>query len=104
MKELITIEQANRIMLLILIAAPAIGLIWGAVAKRAVAYLLYGLLIGGGNYAMWTIYSAITNKLGLDTVKNLLVNLGLFIVVGIIIGVTIGRFTSVKTTEENTTN
>jgi hypothetical protein len=92
MKELITIEQANHIMLAILIAAPLIGLIWGAIARRVGFYTICGVAIGGGNYVMWTAYSSITNHLGLDTVKNLLVNLGLFIVVGVVAGLAIGRW------------
>jgi hypothetical protein len=92
MKELITIEQANHLMLAILIVAPVIGLIVGLLVKQVKPYALWGLAIGVGNYVMWTVYSAITNHLGLDTVKNLLVNLTLFIVVGIVAGILVGRF------------
>jgi hypothetical protein len=92
MKELITVQQANHIMLAILIAAPLIGLVAGAIAKRIKVYAIWGTGIGVGNYVMWTVYSAITNRLGLDTVKNLFVNLGLFIVVGVVVGFLIGRY------------
>jgi len=97
MKELITIEQMNRLMLVVLIVAPVIGLILGAIAKRVKAYFLAGLAIGIGNFVLWTVYSAITNRLGLDTVVNLAVNLGLFIVVGVIVGVVLGRMGSNST-------
>ncbi|BDI31449.1 hypothetical protein CCAX7_35000 [Capsulimonas corticalis] len=82
MKELITIHQANLLMLALLIAAPAIGVMWGGAVKKIGRGALVGLLIGAGNYALWTVYNAITDRLGLDTVKNLVTNLALFIAVG----------------------
>ena len=91
MKELITIEQMNHLMLAVIFIAPVIGLIIGAVVKNVKAWALGGLAIGVGNYVLWTVYSAITNRLGLDTVVNLAVNLGLFIAVGIVIGIVIGK-------------
>ena len=86
MKPLISEPQAQAIMVAILIAAPLIGLLLGFLRKRPVPGLVIGLLVGVGNYALWTAYNAITNKLGLDTVKNLAVNVALFIGVGLTIG------------------
>lgn len=94
MKELIDPRQAHLLMLGIAIAAPLIGLVWGWFAKRLVTGLVIGLLIGVGNYVLWTVYNAITDRLGLDTVKNLLVNLALFIVLGIVIGVAVRLYES----------
>src|SRR5580700_11242665 len=91
MKELITIEQMNHIMLAFIVIAPVVGVVLGAIAKRVKTYGLAGLAIGVGNYILWTVYSAITNRLGLDTVLNLAVNLGLFIVIGIVVGVVLSR-------------
>jgi len=90
LKELIDEHQAHLLMLAVLILAPVGGLTWGARTKRVGPGLIIGLLVGAGNYALWTVYNAITAKLGLDTVANLLVNLGLFLVLGTIIGVTVG--------------
>lgn len=73
-------------MVAVLFGAPLVGLFWGAFAKRLVRGLVMGLLVGVGNYVLWAVYNAITDNLGLDTVKNLIVNLGLFIVLGILIG------------------
>ena len=84
-QELITEHQANLLMLAVLMAAPAVGLLWGVMVKRLARGLGVGLLVGVGNYALWTAYNAVTDRLGLDTVKNLLVNLALFIVVGIVV-------------------
>ena len=85
-RELITEHQANLLMLALLVAAPMLGLVWGVVTKRLGRGLTVGLLVGAGNYALWTVYNVITDRLGLDTVKNLLVNLALFAVIGVAIG------------------
>jgi len=92
MKELINPHQAHLLMLGVLVLAPLTGLAWGAVARRLPLGLAVGLLAGVGNYALWTVYNAITDKLGLDTVKNLLVNLGLFVVIGIAVGLGAGFY------------
>ena len=91
MTELISLSQANHVMIAILIVAPVIGLVWGAFTKQLVKGLIYGLVIGVGNFALWNVYNVITNRLGLDTVKNLIVNLVLFIVLGVVAGLAIGR-------------
>lgn len=101
MKELIDEHQAHLLMLGILVLAPIIGLIWGLLARRLIKGLVLGLAIGVGNFLMWTVYNAITDRLGLDTVKNLLVNLGLFIMLGIIIGLAVGWFTREEPKEES---
>ena len=102
MHELITIEQAQKLMLALLVAAPLVGAAWGASVKRLRFGVLLGLAIGIGNFALWTVYNAVTDRLGLDTVKNLLVNLGLFIVIGIVAGILWARFVEKPlTTKEN---
>jgi drug/metabolite transporter (DMT)-like permease len=90
MKELITLDQANQLMLAALVIIPIIGLIIGFVAKRIKAGVAWGLAVGIGNLVLWKVYNAITDRLGLDTVKNLLVNLALFIVVGLAVGLASG--------------
>ncbi len=87
MKELIDARQAQMLMWGVLLLAPIVGLVWGALAKRVRRGLLVGLLVGAGNFLLWTVYNRITENLGLDTVKNLLVNLGLFLVVGVVAGI-----------------
>jgi hypothetical protein len=89
-KELIDPHQAHLLMLGVLVLAPLIGLVWGYFAKRLPLGLAIGLLAGVGNYALWTAYNVITDHLGLDTVKNLLVNLGLFVVIGVAVGLGAG--------------
>ena len=91
-KELISLHQAQMLMVFVLILAPLVGLAWGLTKKRLAQGVIIGILIGGGNYGLWTVYNIITEKLGLDTVKNLVVNLGLFVVLGIGIGVGVGVY------------
>jgi hypothetical protein len=86
MKELITLDQANHLMLALLIAAPIIGLLVGFICRRPLPGFLVGTALGAGNYVLWTVYSALTDRMGLDTVKNLLVNLALFVAVGVVVG------------------
>lgn len=92
MKELIDPHQAHLLMLGVLVLAPLIGFVWGYAAKRLPLGLAIGLLAGVGNYALWTVYNAITDRLGLDTVRNLLVNLGLFVVIGVAVGAGAGLY------------
>ena len=99
MKELIDAHQAHLLMLVLLGMAPLIGLLWGFLAKRARRGLAIGVLVGVGNFALWNGYNAITDKLGLDTVKNLLTNLCLFIVLGVVIGIGASWFATKKTTK-----
>ena len=96
MKELIDPHQAHLLMLGVLVLAPLVGLIWGLWAKRPPYGLAIGVTVGVGNYALWTAYNAITQKLGLDTVANLLVNLGLFVAIGSAVGVGAGIYTARK--------
>ena len=77
-------------MLAVLVLAPLVGLIWGTRSKRVGQGLCVGALVGAGNYALWTVYNAITAKLGLDTVANLLVNLGMFLAIGTVAGAVVG--------------
>ena len=92
MKELIDPHQAHLLMLGVLVLAALIGIVWGFTAKRLVFGPVIGLGAGVGNYALWTLYNAVTQKLGLDTVANLLVNLGLFVVIGVAVGVGAGVY------------
>ena len=104
MKELITFQQANTLMWAILVIAPVIGLIIGNRLKETKAGLGWGLAVGISNIAVWHVYNAITNRLGLDTVKNLLTNLGLFIGLGIIIGMVFGLASRRKVKHESAVN
>ena len=86
MKELISPAQAD---VALGIALPALGiLVLGAILAvkkdRRLALLCGGPLLLAG--LLWWVYSAITRALGLDTVLNLFVNFGLFLALGVGLG------------------
>lgn len=88
--ELVTRAQADALMG----GVPMLGLVAGAVAfayvrRRGGDGLLYGLLWGGPPIlagVLWRVYNVITDRLGLDSVANLLVNLAMFVGLGALCG------------------
>lgn len=86
MQEIVTARQVDTLFLILGIAGPLVGagIGWWRF-KRARAGFLWGLLLSA-NWVLWRIYNAITDRLGLDTVRNLLVNLALFVVLGAVVG------------------
>ena len=96
MQELVTVEQAERVIRAAAIALPAAGLVIGAAAgalRRQVARgVVFGLLCGASGPAilgLWRVYNAIVNRYGLDSVTGLLINLGLFAVIGLLLGLAV---------------
>jgi hypothetical protein len=97
MREIVTVEQVEAVFRWLAIGAPILGVLIGAgvagrrgAARRgAVVGLALGLL-GPANLALWRLYNAITNHLGLDTVRNLLTNMALFVGLGAAAGVAYG--------------
>ena len=95
MKELITEEQAVRIIRLIAVLTPPLGLLAGVVrglARRRERrlYLVYGLLAGLSGpviLLMWSLYNGLVEHYGLDSVKGLLVELAVFLAAGSLLGV-----------------
>lgn len=86
MQEIITAKQVDVLFLVLAIAGPIVGAgIGWAKNRRALTGLLWGLLLTA-NWLLWRVYNAITDRLGLDTVRNLLVNLALFVVLGAVAG------------------
>ena len=91
MREIVTMEQANHWILVLAIVLPIVGtVIGGAFGARnglpirgALKGFLVGL-VGPLNLILWKVYNVITDRLGLDSVKNLLVNLALFAGIGIV--------------------
>ncbi len=98
LKELITVEQFTRLLVMLAVASPLVGLAIGAAmsgkgggasqgAKRGLAFGLIAPAI----LVLWFLYNAITAKLGLDRVVNVLANLVLFVVIGLVTGWLIGK-------------
>ncbi len=97
MQELVTVEQANNAIKLLALALPVIGLVVGlvvgAIRKQIGRGLLGGLLIGlcgPAIWLLWGMYNSIIGVYGLDSVRGLLVNLGLFVAIGLVAGVVVG--------------
>jgi len=94
MKELITEAAFGRIVNVLAVAGPlggiAIGFVVSRVRRSGFADVLRGFAIGAlgiANWIMWRVYEAITAQFGLSSTRNLLIQLGVFIVVGIAVGV-----------------
>lgn len=91
MKELITHRQAETLFLFLLIVGLIVGPLAAIIARRR-GQTPWTAAVGLGGppvllWAMWRIYNAITDRLGLDTVRNLLVNAALFVTVGAVCGI-----------------
>jgi hypothetical protein len=99
MREIVTMEQANALFLALAVAAPLLGVVIGAVIggryKNTQAGALKGLVVGmlgPLNLLLWKTYNGITDRMGLDTVKNLLVQLALFAGLGLTVGLIAGVY------------
>ena len=97
MQELVTVEQAERVIGILAIALPAagllVGLVVGAARRRVRLGLGIGLLCGATGPAIWLLwrmYNGVIGVWGLDSVKGLLINLSLFAAIGLVMGVVIG--------------
>ncbi len=99
MQELVTIEQAHRVITILAWALPVAGLLVGAVAGAAARAPargawrgLAGGLLGPIIYAMWLLYGHLvrydpeTGRAGLHSVATLLLSAAIFIVVGAMLG------------------
>ena len=93
MKELITEQQAHQIVIALCVLVSLGSLSWalwesrrkaGKGPRLAWGYGIAGTLLGPLIFLLWTVYNAIENHYGLDSVKALLINLGLFLLTGIL--------------------
>lgn len=97
LRELIEYGDADRFIRLLAIFTPiACLLVGGWVGKRR-RTMKRGALLGLGIglfgplvWLLWCVFNAITAALGLDSVRNLLVNGVVFIVTGAVIGASAG--------------
>ncbi len=91
-------ERLDAFFLLLSWIAPSLGLLIGVVVgaftRQVKRTTLRGLFIGFSGsfiYFLWLMYNAITDHFGIDSVKGLLINLGLFACIGIILGFILRR-------------
>ncbi len=97
MRELVTVEQAEHVIRVAAVALPAVGLIvgaaLGAARRRLGSGVVLGLVcgaLGPALWALWRMYNGVIGVYGLDSVKGLLVSLGLFVGIGVVAGLAVG--------------
>jgi hypothetical protein len=90
-KELVTRGQADVAFGVVLVLGLILLPVAAFVARRRGKSPLQAALAFGGPPmlvgVLWRVYNAITDRIGLDTVANLLINLVLFVVIGAACGV-----------------
>lgn len=93
MREIVTREQVETLFRVAALVGPLVGLVIGALVAKAGSsrqLVWRGLAIGlvaTLNYGLWRMYLAIADRLGMDTVRNLLLNVVVFAVLGVVGGV-----------------
>lgn len=105
--EIVEPALVDRLLVLLAVIGPCLGALCGALygaragnlRRGASTGLLWGLC-GTLNWLLWRVYNAWTDHNGLDSVKNLIENLVLFLSVGVVIGVVVGRRT-LHSSQEN---
>jgi len=93
MKELFSAQAVERAFLVLALAGPVVGLVFGvaigARERHTWPRILTGMLIGGIGtlvYGLWRLYNVITGALGLDSLVNLGLQLLMFAVMGAAVG------------------
>lgn len=85
-RELVDAAQVGRVLAALSAIAVVAAPVLAALGRRAgsIALLRAALLIGSGTvvFPLWVVYNRIEDHFGLDSVAALLINAGLFLVVG----------------------
>ena len=99
MHELVSERAFSMALAYLAVGGPVVGLMSGLVVSRirrtGSAAIVKGTLLGGGCtlvWALWRLYAALTGALGPSSTRNLLVQIGLFAVVGVVGGILYTRF------------
>jgi hypothetical protein len=99
LREIVDLQSLERLFLLGAILLPllgaGIGFAWGSRRNETTQGVRKGLLLGllgTLNWVLWKVYNLITSKMGLDTVRNVVVNGVLFIVAGVVLGILLRRW------------
>ncbi len=96
MTEIITRPQADLLLNAVLVLGLVLAVVGALTASRRKTSLVWGAIAWGGPlvlaWALWRLYNGITDRLGLDSVLNLVVNAVLFIIVGMVCGFVWARF------------
>ena len=97
LREIVDIGAVGRLFTLLAVVGPVVGAAIGAALGAGRNKRRGGALFGLGfgllltlNGLLWQVYNRITDATGLDTVKNVVVNFALFVMVGLALGAGIG--------------
>ncbi len=108
MKELVTTAEVNRLFVLLALLVPVPALLAtlaiGRVKKVPPWWYRAGILVAVAaplNLLLWKLYEHNTNALGLDTVKNVVVNLVIFTIVGVTGGVVIAKLVTAPSSRDS---
>ncbi|MCX6380778.1 MAG: hypothetical protein NT023_15115 [Armatimonadetes bacterium] len=99
LREIVDAQAIGRLFALLALLVPLLAVAIGsALGKRkgdpkqgAVSGLIVGLL-APLNWALWRLYNAIVDSTGIDTVRNVVINLVLFVVIGFGTGAGLGNW------------
>jgi drug/metabolite transporter (DMT)-like permease len=87
MKELITRSQTDALMVGVAVLGLILAVLTFLTARRRGENGIASAMLWGGPpllaALLWPVYNAITDRIGLDRVANLVVNLALFVAVGV---------------------
>ena len=97
MRELVTVEEAERVIRVLACALPVAGVVVaaaiGAVQRRLGPAVRPGLIVGlcgPAIWGLWRMHNGIIGAYGLDSVRGLLVEVALFVGIGLVVGTGIG--------------
>ena len=97
--EIVETETVGRIFLCLAIFAPLLAILIGAIiggkhgeVKKGIRNGFLVGLLGPANLLLWNLYNRITDINGLDSVRNVFVNLILFVGIGLVGGGIISYF------------
>lgn len=98
MREIVDVGAVGKLFAVLAVVLPLVGTVVGALWGRKRGNVRHGAGVGFAvgcigilNELMWLLYNTLTERNGLDSVRNVVVNLILFVVVGLGIGVLAGR-------------
>ena len=93
-KELVDAGQVGTLLMVLSGIALLLAVALGAMSRGKPGALRGALLAAGAvcAYPLWLVYNRIEDHFGLDSVAALLINLGLFVVVGVMAGLALRRW------------